>query len=265
MEATKSRQAEECMTAAVPLAFPASRRWYGAPTVIETHPLPAQTPPELQLTYQPDFRDLFEASAQLRLRRYPARQRLRLNLVNIGSMLAGGIVAGGGGVLIAHFVPAIPVWASMGMLFLALGLFYVKVLAPWLLAQSAAIVHDAHPPGPMDFTSDAAGLRWQSEEIDFRLHWSGVEAVFCTPQGDCLHERGDRTAAALCGLRRQGRGQGFPRAGAGGHSARRGRAQPGRPQRHGIAGGMKKARSGSGPFVISSTGPLSRQQETLLR
>jgi len=38
----------------------------------------------------------------------------------------------------------------------------------------------------MHFSADETGLRWADADIDFRLNWSGIEAVYATRSSLCF-------------------------------------------------------------------------------
>ena len=137
--------------------------------------------PKLSLTYAVDFNDLFAASAVMAGRRYPASHRWKLFGVILGVMCLGGFLAAGAGTAVSHLVPGLSPWPVMILLLGVLATFYAKVMTPWSIRQSAKVISGARPPGEMTFSSDDAGMRWVDRDIDFKLAWSGVEAIYCTP------------------------------------------------------------------------------------
>lgn len=142
----------------------------------------------MQLTYTPDFAQLFEANAALAQRRYSFAQKATVNLILFGSMLAGGMLAAVGGTLIHIFLlPDVPEWIITIALFAIVALFYWRVLRPWQFNRSAAYVNATRKDGgPMHFSADETGMRWSDIDIDFRLNWSGVEAVYATKTSLCF-------------------------------------------------------------------------------
>lgn len=142
----------------------------------------------MQLTYTPDFAQLFEANAVLAQRRYSFGQKATVNLILFGSMLVGGMLAAVGGTLIHIFLlPDVPEWIITIALFALVALFYWRVLRPWQFNRSAAYVNATRKDGgPMHFSADETGMRWSDTDIDFRLNWSGVEAVYATKTSLCF-------------------------------------------------------------------------------
>lgn len=142
----------------------------------------------MQLTYEPDFAQLFEASAVLAQRRYSLAQKATVNLVLFGTMVIGGMLAAVGGTVIRILLlPDVPDWLITIGLFGLLALFYWRVLRPWHFRRSAAYINASRKSGgPMHFSADETGLRWTDSDIDFRLNWSGIEAVYATRSSLCF-------------------------------------------------------------------------------
>lgn len=140
-----------------------------------------------QLTYVPNFNHLFAASQGVARRRYSAGQRLWVNLVVYGFIaLASGIAGFGGVMLHSTLLPDVPAPVPVLVLFAAVATVYGVFVRPWQLRRSAAFVAAARPPKPLRFTADDTGLRWQDEDIDFALRWSGVESMFATGEALCF-------------------------------------------------------------------------------
>ncbi|WEK04104.1 MAG: YcxB family protein [Candidatus Devosia phytovorans] len=142
--------------------------------------MPETRPAEASLTYAVDFNDLFEASAVMSNRRYPLPHRLKLFGVIVGIMIVGGLLSAAGGIVVNRLVPDISGWPVTIVLLSILVTFYAKVLSPWSIRQAAGVIKGMRPPGPMQFSTDETGMRWVDADIDFRLNWSGVEAIYCT-------------------------------------------------------------------------------------
>ncbi|GEM_PF-1877449 len=135
----------------------------------------------LSLTYQSDYRHLYEAASMLYRKRFSRAQNLRAQVVIFGSMLGGGLLAAATGIGFNIWNPSIPVVPVIIFALALLGLFYGKVLVPWQRRTSIAAIEAAHPSSLLTFTADKEGLRWRDEQIDFSLRWSGVELVYVTP------------------------------------------------------------------------------------
>lgn len=142
--------------------------------------MPEETQAHQSLTYAVDFNDLFEASAVMASRRYPVGHRLKLFVVVLGVMMVGGLLSAAAGIAVSRMVPGLSPWPITIILLGMLATFYAMVLSPWTIRQAAEAISGARPPGPMQFSSDETGMRWIDADIDFRLNWSGVEAVYCT-------------------------------------------------------------------------------------
>lgn len=137
----------------------------------------------VRLTYQVDFEHLFKASAAVGRHRYTRSYRARANLVLYGVMIIGGVGSAVGGIVLHNTVlPQVPDYMLIFLLFILVGIFYSKVMIPWLYRYSARYVNAVHAHAPMQFTADDTGLRWQDEDIDFLLRWNGVEGVFATKE-----------------------------------------------------------------------------------
>ncbi|KQN78137.1 hypothetical protein [Devosia sp. Leaf64] len=135
------------------------------------------------LTYQVDFEDLFKASVVVARHRYPKAYRVRANAILYGTMVIGGALSAAGGIVLHNTVlPQVPDYVLIFVLFILVGIFYSKVMIPWLYRYSAKYVNAAHPRSPMQFTADDVGLRWKDDDIDFFLRWGGIEGVFATPE-----------------------------------------------------------------------------------
>jgi len=135
------------------------------------------------LTYQVDFEHLFKASAAVGRHRYTRAYRARANLVLYGVMIVGGVGSAVGGIVLHNtLLPQVPDYVLIFLLFILVGLFYSKVMIPWLYRYSAKYVNAARPRAPMHFTADETGLRWQDDDMDFLLHWNGIEGVFATKE-----------------------------------------------------------------------------------
>ena len=142
----------------------------------------------MNLTYTPDFAQLFEANAVLAQRRYSFAQKATVNLILFGSMVIGGMLAAVGGTLIhMYLLPDVPDWIITIALFAVVALFYWRVLRPWQFNRSAAYVNATRKDGgPMHFSVNETGMRWSDRDIDFRVNWSGVEAVYATKNSLCF-------------------------------------------------------------------------------
>ena len=133
------------------------------------------------LAYVPDYRHLFVANAVIAQRRYSLRQRLTVTVILFAAIILGGVFAVIGGVVIhLLLVPQVPGWVFTTFLFGLVFLLYATVLVPWQRRRSADFVNQARPHNTMHFTASDDGIRWQDQDIDFKLHWSGVEAIFAT-------------------------------------------------------------------------------------
>lgn len=138
--------------------------------------------PAWTLTYAVDLNHLFEASAVMAGRRYPASHRWKLFGVILGVMGLGGAVAAIAGIAVNRWLPVVNPWAVTILLLGVLATFYAKVMTPWSIRQAAKSISDGRSPGTMAFSSDDDGMRWIDADIDFALRWSGVEAIYCTPK-----------------------------------------------------------------------------------
>ncbi|MET3927555.1 YcxB family protein [Devosia sp. 2618] len=138
------------------------------------------TSPDVELRYVPDFNDLMAASTHLRTRRYPAGARVKFSAIAFSLVAVGAALAVLADIALRRAVPAVPNWIGMVAVLALTALLYAKILQPWMLRQSAAIIQTARKAGPMQFTSGAEGMRWADGDIDFQLRWSGVEAIYGT-------------------------------------------------------------------------------------
>ncbi|HEY4199496.1 MAG TPA: YcxB family protein [Devosiaceae bacterium] len=136
----------------------------------------------IEFSFDPDYRALLDTSIASQRRRYPAALRWRVSAASIGFMLAGGAVAGFGGVMLSHLVPGLNFLVPMAVLFAIVVFVYQKLVRPWALRASALGITARRPPKPLTFAADADGLRWTDADTDFHLRWSAVERVFATAE-----------------------------------------------------------------------------------
>ena len=137
----------------------------------------------MKFTYTPNALELFQAMATATRTRFPARERWLQLTITIGAMVLVGAGAGIGGAMLERAYPAVPALLPTMALFIFAAFIYVRLVKPWMLRRSAAVVETSFAGQTITFEEDEAGLVWSGRDFDIRLRWTGIETLFATRKG----------------------------------------------------------------------------------